>query len=553
MTAPSPPTAKPVTWIKSSRTMTDKTSDQSTQVLIAGAGPVGLSLAVDLGIRGIDCVVVEKRDGVIAVPKMSQVSSRNMEFCRRWGIADQVRTAVWPTTHPLDFVYVTSLQGRELSRLKIPSRAEGDRNQITAEATSHCPQTYFDPIIVARAKSLPGVALRYNTGLESFTQDGDAVTARLSDTLSGAETMMTADYLVGCDGPGGVVRAGLGIELDGLGAYANSINIFFKSPELSALNHIGWARFYRMIDDQGCWGELMPIDGVALWRLTVFHDDNPDADPDAYLRKAAGTKFPYELISVLPWERSDFVAQHYGDGRVFIAGDAAHQCSPTGGMGMHTGIGEAVNLSWKLAAMLDGWGGDGLLGSYEPECQPIAARNVGFATSAYRAITSLPNVEAITGFLPASNLDATPAEALRLQILTVNEFTKTQYTYENSPVCVPDGTPPPADDPLDFTPSARPGTRAPHGWLSEGRSILDLFGDGFTLLRFGSAPVDAVKLIDAALSRGVPLQIHDIDNATLADIYLNRLVLVRPDGHVAWRGDTPPSDPVAVIDIIRGA
>lgn len=532
--------------------MTDEYSDNSTRVLIAGAGPVGLSLAVDLGMRGIECVVVEKRDGHVAVPKMSQVSARNMEFCRRWGIADQVRNAVWTTTHPLDFVYVTNLKGRELSRLKIPSYAEGRRNQVNSEATSHCPQTYFDPIIVARARSLPSVTLRYNVGLESFTQNDVAVQARLTDTLSGTEHTITADYLVGCDGPGGVVRNGLNIELDGLGAFANSLNIFFKSAELATLHDMGWARFYRMIDETGCWGEMIPIDGDSLWRLTVFHDDSPNPDPDAYLRKAAGTSFPYELISVLPWERSDFVARHYGDGRVFIAGDSAHQCSPTGGLGMHTGIGEAVNLSWKLAAMVDGWGGDGLLGSYEAECQPIAARNVKFATAAYRAITSLPGRDAIPDFLPVSNLDATPVEARRMDSLTVNEFTKTQYCYEDSPICISDGSPPLDVDLLKFTPSARPGTRAPHGWLDDEQSILDLFGDGFTLLQFGSSPVDAGGLIEAASSRNVPLHTHHIDHPALAEIYQNRLVLVRPDGHVAWRGDMSPTDELAVIDRIRG-
>jgi 2-polyprenyl-6-methoxyphenol hydroxylase-like FAD-dependent oxidoreductase len=528
-------------------------NNKSTKVLIAGAGPVGLSLAVDLGLRGIECVVAEKRDGHVAVPKMSQVSARNMEFCRRWGIADQVRNAVWSTTHPLDFVYITDLQGRELSRLKIPSYAEGDRNQITSETTSHCPQTYFDPIIVARAKSLPSVTLRTNIGLESFSQDGDAVLARLSDTLTGAEENYTADYLVGCDGPGGVVRPGLGIELDGLGAFANSINIFFKSPELASMHEIGWARFYRLIDEDSCWGELIPIDGVALWRLTVFHDDNPNPDTDAYLRKAAGCEFPYEIISILPWQRSDFVARQYGDGRVFIAGDAAHQCSPTGGLGMHTGVGEAVNLSWKLAAMLDGWGGEKLLSSYEAECQPIATRNVNYATAAYRAITGLPDRDAITDFLPANNLDATTEERRRLQKLTVNEYTKTQYCYEGSPICIPDGTPPLVDDPLSFTPSAQPGTRAPHGWLADNQSILDLFGDGFVMLCFGPDMVDASGLVEAAASRGVPLQIHRIDNDALAEIYQNRLALVRPDGHVAWRGDAVPAEPTTLIDRVRGA
>ena len=525
----------------------------STDILIAGAGPVGLGLAVDLALRGIDCMVVEKRDGVLPVPKMSAVSARNMEFCRRWGIADQVRNAVWSTTHPLDFVYLTDLKGRELARLKVPSYAARGRIPFTPEGTCHCPQTYFDPIITARLRSLPDATLRYNTGLESFTQDDEGVRAVLRNSNTGEAETVTARYLVGCDGPGGVVREALGIGIGGLGVVANSINIFFRSPELATLHDIGWARFYRLIDDHGCWAELIPIDGVELWRLTVFHDTDENFDTDAMLRKAVGADFPYEVISALPWERRDSVATSYGAGRVFIAGDAAHQCSPTGGLGMHSGLGEAVNLSWKLVAMIDGWGGPDLLASYEAECRPIAERNVGFATTAYRTITGLPGAADIPDFLPSGGVEPDEEGKRRLQNLSVAEHMKTQYCYEKSPICIADGTPEPAEDPLRYTPSARPGTRAPHAWLAEGKSTLDLFGDGFTLLRFGATKADATGIANAAATRGVPLRIEDIADDEIARVYERKLVLVRPDDHIAWRGDTCPDDPLALIDRVRGA
>lgn len=524
-------------------------------VLIAGAGPVGLALALELGLRGIGCVVVERRDGSLPVPKMSQVSTRGMEFCRRWGIAEEVKTAVWSDSHALDFVYMTSLVGRELARQKVPSYAERGDLDFTPEGPSPCPQIYFDPILARRVKSLPGVTIRYNVGLETFDQDADLVHARLRDTESGEPETMTAEYLIGCDGPAGVVRQALGIELGGLGVVANSINIFFRSPELASLHDKGWARFYRAIDGTGCWSELIAIDGRELWRLTVFHETSRDFDADAFLRRAVGVDFRYQLISVLPWERRDFVAKQYRRGRVFIAGDAAHECSPTGGLGMHTGLGEAVNLAWKLAAVITNWGGPGLLDSFAAERRPIAVRNVGMATLSYRNITGIPGGDAYDEESPEGDRQRRRFAGLGSDLIkySVNEFEKNVYCYQDSPICVPEGSPPAPDDSGRPTSPARPGVRAPHAWIAEGRSTLDLFGDGFTLLRFGAPPADATGLVDAAMARGVPLEVVDIADRTIAELYERKLVLVRPDGHVAWRADDCAPDPMAVIDRVRGA
>ncbi len=221
-------------------------------VLIAGGGPVGLALAIELGFRGVQCTLVEKRDGKLTVPRMSQVSTRGMEFCRRWGIAEKVRNAVWTNTHTLDFVYLTSLVGSEIARLKVPSYQERGPLDYTPEGPCHCPQIYFDPILADLAKSFPSVTMRYNITLEGFEAGNEMVQAKLVDSISGESETLNARYLVGCDGPGGVVREALGIELDGIGSLANSINIFFRSPELSTLHDKGWARFYRAIDEQGC-------------------------------------------------------------------------------------------------------------------------------------------------------------------------------------------------------------------------------------------------------------------------------------------------------------
>jgi 2-polyprenyl-6-methoxyphenol hydroxylase-like FAD-dependent oxidoreductase len=523
-------------------------------VMVVGAGPVGLALAAELGRLGVGCIVVEKRDGTVPVPKMSQVSARNMEFCRRWGIADTVRKAGWPEDYPGDIVYQRSFLGPELARLKIPSYASRDRQPFTPESPCHCPQIFFDPILAAHVKTLASVDLRYNIALEGLTQDEDIVKAVLRDGETGAREEITARYLVGCDGPGGVVRNALGIELGGLGVFAHSINIFFRSPEMITLHDKGRARFHRSIDETGCWSEMIAIDGKELYRLTVFDEPSRDADAEAYLRRLFGGDFPHEIIDVTHWERRDFVAERYRVGRAFIAGDAAHQCSPTGGYGMHTGVEEAGNLAWKLAAVIEGWGGDELLESYESERQPIARRNVTLGTEAFRAITGVPCITAQAAERAAAGEEDRSVQALRAIFteFSGSDYQKFQYANEDSPICIADGTPPAPFDKFSFTPSARPGTRAPHAWLEDGTSTLDLFGTGFTLLKLGAAPPDAQGWIRAAKRRNVPMTEIAITNPAVAELYGADLVLVRPDGHVAWRGNTCPDEPMAAIDRIRG-
>jgi 2-polyprenyl-6-methoxyphenol hydroxylase-like FAD-dependent oxidoreductase len=511
----------------------------STGVLIAGAGPVGLALACELGRYGIACTLIEKRDGALAVPKMSAVSARNMEFCRRWGVADAVR-AVWPAEHPGDFIYAETLRGSELARVKRPPIAEWGTLDFTPEGGCQCPQIYFDPILGRHAASLPSVKLRYHTRLDDFTQDTDAVRARVTDLSTGATERIIARYLVGCDGPAGMVRATLGIGLGGQGVVANSVNIFFRSPVLASFHDKGWARIYRLIDATGCWSELISIDGRELWRLTVFDETAAAQAPSAALTRMAGGEFPHEIISVAVWERRDFVAERYGEGRVLIAGDAAHECSPTGGLGMHTGLEEAMNLAWKLAAMIEGWGGPGLIASYETERRPVALANVALATATYNVIRGIPGLGELSQHLEWR---------VALPRMSPTEQQKMEYAYDSSPMCVADTAAPR---------SARPGTRAPHAWLDRSFgahcSTLDLFGKGFTLLAFGKddSRREAAAFAEAARARGVPLHVAAIADDAVAALYGRTLVLVRPDGHVAWRGDHAP-DAGAVLDQVRGA
>ena len=521
-----------------------------TSVLIAGAGPVGLALALELGLRDIPCLVVEKRDGVLHVPKMSEVSTRNMEFCRRWGIAHAVRTEVWKDQRPLDFVYVENMLGRELGRQIRLTQPVSQGDYHTPEPSAHCPQIFFDPLLAKRVKRQPSVTFAYNTTLDSFEQDAAGVTAALIDA-DGKRRRVRARFLVGCDGATGVVRDALGIPLEGLGVVANSVNLFFNSPDLIKLHDKGWARNYRQIDEAGCWAELIPINGEGLWRLTIFDEPESAKNPDAFLRRMFGGDFPYEMINVSEWERRDFVAADYRRGNVFIAGDAAHQNSPTGGLGMATGIEESVNLGWKLAAVLQGWGGPRLLDSYLVERRPIALRNVELSTRTFHAISSIPGRK--HGEDASTYAAALEAWKRDLERYTIPDHVKMQYTYENSPICVLDGTPAPDPEPRVFSPSTRPGSRAPHVWLADGRTTLDLFDEGFTLLRLGAAPPDASGLLAAARARGLPIREVLVTDVRAAQAYEMPLVLVRADGHVAWRGNLEPADPVAIVDHIRGA
>ncbi len=517
---------------------------RETSVLIVGGGPVGLALACELGLRGIDCTLVEKRDGKLHVPKMSLVSAGGMELCRRWGIAHAVRTAVWSEHHALDFVYMETLKGAELTRIRIPSYAES-RPDWTPEGMCQCPQIFFDPILAGRVARLDHVTTLYDTGVDGFTTDAEGVTAELSHVETGARGQIRAKYLVGCDGAHSSIRQALGITLEGEGGIANSVNIFFRSPELQQLHDKGWARIYRPIDEEGCWSELIPIDGKELWRLTVFDDPRYENDPRAALKRMAGFDVPCDIISTLLWERRDAVASRYGEGRVWLAGDSVHQSSPTGGAGMHTGIEEAVNLAWKLEAVLKGWGGPRLLPSYETERKPVAARNIELSTQTYRALRSIP---------PTPQVRTEAAwRTTNLSTYSIPDHVRSCPTLVGSPVIVDDGSPLLDRAPAKPIASTRPGARAPHAWIEKERSTLDLFGDGFVLMRLGANPPDAGSLLAAAEARGVPMREVAISDDAAVETYEQPLVLVRPDYHVAWRGSAVPADCLAVIDTIRGA
>src|SRR5689334_9803620 len=529
-------------------------------VLIVGAGPVGLALAGDLGWRGIECLLIEQSDGSIYQPRMDLVGIRTMEFCRRWGLVGAVEAAPYPRDLPQDNVYVTSLAGWELGRERMPTLDAAKTPPESPQRRERCPQNMFDPILHDFAAAQRSVTLRYRTRLVDFAQDADGVTAEVENADTGTRETIRAAYMVGCDGGRSLVRETLGIGMVGTTALTYTTNVIFRCPELVGLHDKGRAYRFIILGPEGTWSTIVAINGTDQWRFSIIGGNEPREyaidEIRALIRRAVGRDFDYDILTVMPWVRRELVAERYGEGRVFMAGDAVHMLSPTGAFGMNTGIQDAVDLSWKLAATLQGWGGPRLLASYDGERRPIGHRNVREAAANFRRMTS-PR--------PGPLLLAPTPEGDRFRQQQGEEFAAIMrhewytlgvhlgYRYAESPICWPDGSAPPPDEPNRYVPSACPGCRAPHVWLAPGRSILDLFGKGFALLGFGADPADVAALEAAARACGVPLAFTAIDHEEAAALYGRRLVLVRPDGHVAWRGDRAPEDPGAVIDCVRGA
>jgi 2-polyprenyl-6-methoxyphenol hydroxylase-like FAD-dependent oxidoreductase len=529
-------------------------------VLIVGGGPVGLALAGDLGWRGIACTLVEQSDGSIYQPRMDLVGVRTMEFCRRWGIVPAVEGSPYPRDYAQDNIYLTSLTGYELGRERFPGIGQAPPPKESPQRRERCPQNMFDPILRAFAASQNNVALRYRTRLVSFTQNADLVTAVVENAETGTREEILARYIVGCDGARSLVRETLGIAMQGNPVLTHTTNVIFRCPQLLSLHDKGKAYRHIFIGPEGTWATIVAINGRDEWRFSIIggaeQRDYTTDDIKAAIRRAVGRDFEFEILSVLPWVRRELVAERYRGGRGFIAGDAVHVMSPTGGFGMNTGIQDVVDLSWKLAATIEGWGGDGLLDAYGIERQPIGTRNVTEASGNLRRMLSVPPHPDL--------LDDTPQGAATREKVG-REFSETMrrewftlgahlgYRYEGSPILWPDGSAAPPDDPRAYVPTARPGHRAPHAFLADGRSTLDLFGHGFALLGFGTGAAEAAPLLEAARHRHLPLTFTAIAEPQIAALYERRFVLVRPDGHVAWRGDRMPEDALCVIDVVRGA
>ena len=543
--------------------MTNPSSEVDVPVLIVGAGPVGLALAGDLGWRGTRCLVVEQSDGSIYQPRQDLVGIRTMEFCRRWGIVGDVESSPYPRDYPQDNIYIAGslADGWELGRQPMPAMDEGRAPPQSPQRRERCPQNMFDPILARFAGSFDGVVLRYRHRFKALTQDPDGVVAEIEDLERGETVRVRARFLVGCDGAGSRVRNAADIRMSGDPALTYTTNIIFRCAGFESLHDKRPGYRFIFLDTGGTWATIVAINGRDQWRMSIIgsresREELSEDDVDAAIRRAVGRDFDYEILTVVPWTRRELVAERFRDGNVFVAGDAAHCMSPTGGFGMNTGIGDAVDLSWKMTAVLDGWGGPALMASYDTERRPVGLRNVREASGNLRRMLSpghnptlLDRTDA--GARTRETVGRDLARAMQREWNTLGIHLG--YRYDASPICWPDGSDVPPDEVMTYTPTARPGARAPHVWLEDGCSTLDLFGRGFVLLRLGPAAPDAAPIATAAAQCGVPLDLVDIDQPEVAEAYGRPLVLVRPDGHVAWRGSAAPDDPGALIDCARGA
>lgn len=543
--------------------MSDTGSVQSAPVVIVGAGPIGLALAGDLGWRGIPSILIERTDGVVHQPKMDMVGIRTMEFCRRWGIIDWVHNAGYNRAYPQDCAWISQLHGGyEFGREPFPSVQDEVKPPQSPEKRERCPQNFFDPVLTKFALRSGKTDLRYHTEYVSHEEKDDGVTVRVRNVQTGKEEVIQCQYLIGTDGGASKVREALGIKMSGIPALTYTTNAIFECAGLEQLHDKKPAYRYILIGNEGTWATLVAINGRDQWRFSIVGDEtmrtlSEEEVCKAFERAVGRSDFKFKTLSVLPWVRRQLVADNYGTKRVKIAGDAAHLTSPTGGFGMNMGIQDSVDLGWKLEAVLGGWGTQALLDSYEIERRPVAIRNVNEATSNLKLMLEPRKSLNPTVFEPGPEGDKARkvfgdayTAAMRREWFSIGIHLG--FRYEGSPVIYGDGSPEPEDTVSTYEQTSRPGHRAPHVWLAPGKSTLDHFGREFVLVQLDSA-ADTSGLVAAAKARGVPLSVLDLSgNAEARQAYEVALVLVRPDGHVAWRGEAAPTDAGEVVDVATG-
>jgi|SRR5882757_9166210 len=526
-------------------------------VVVIGGGPVGLAAAVDLGVRGLAVLLVDAGDGAANYPTAESIDARTMEWLRQLGIADAVERSGFPDLYPRDISFVTRLSGYELTRFRRPdnARRREPTTGVSPEGPVWWPKFWFDTALRDRALELPNVALRYRWRCEGISQTEHAVTAHLV-AADGTRHDAASQYLLACDGARSTVREQLGIRMEGSRAEAVWEGAFVEIPDLLATIELDPAvQYYTLRPRRSIFGSL---NGKDLWRVTypLAAGESPtDEDVIATIRDCIGIPdIPVVLRDSRLWAGHTVVAASYRQGRVFLAGDAAHQMWPSGGHGMNTGIGDVHNLAWKLAAVVRGGAGERLLASYQAERKPVAVRNTARAAANYRADLALPT-DAVLDDPEAAGERARQAAARLVRATRDAEWrslgVQLGYRYEGSPIVVPDGTVEPADEPTSYEPAARPGHRAPHVVLPDGRSTLDLFGGGFVLLHTGAA-MDPRLWDEAFHARHVRLDIVDVSRAQLAEAYPAELVLVRPDGIVAWSGKQADPDIASIVETVLG-
>jgi 2-polyprenyl-6-methoxyphenol hydroxylase-like FAD-dependent oxidoreductase len=534
-------------------------------VLIVGGGPVGLTLAIDLGQQGIECLLIDKRPEPSFLPKMERCHSRSMEHFRRLGIADAVRKVGYPKELPLDAFLVRSLAEPAIAQLQVPSVVEARKQseqandgRFPAEPYQIVSQYALEPLLKSTAENVRGVTVRFGCELLSFEEHEDKVVARVRD-LDGREESITSRYLVGCDGGSSTVRTGLGFRLEGQANLGEQMQALFHCEELFDRFATGRGAHYYRADDQ--WTFLITQGDTRHFSLHAMIDD--ESAMPALFESMVGMPVSYKTLYVGKWTMRRMLSNRYASKRVFLAGDSAHLVTPNGGLGMNTGIGDAIDLAWKLAGTLKGWGGEGLLATYEFERRLIGERNVKASQRAFEArLVWRDRCAAECSAVMESN---DQAARTRLGQVWLDEHTKGAslaglggiilgYRYLKSPIISYESDDDGADQTShQYIPTTRPGARIPHLWLKDGSAVQDHLRGGYALITCAPRTAGLEKLGEAFRSLRCPFQVLDVSEVPHArEIYARDYLLLRPDLHVAWRGNSAPADPAGLAAVVTG-
>lgn len=536
---------------------------ENVPVVVVGAGPVGMMTALELAHHGVACLLAEQNAGPTVHPKMEFTNPRTMEHHARLGLAADIRRAGVPAEYSFDVVWSTGLDGERLAVWQQPSveqkwRLIKERNDGSqpSQPYQRISQAELEPLLLAHCRANPLIDVRSNWRFESLSQEEDTVTATFRDLTDDSARLVRSRYLAACDGASSKVRQVVGIALGGAGIADEAggqvrdlpaaYSVTFQSTDKDNLFRHGY--FWHYFTSRYV---LISLDEAGTWAFHAMRQedfDPPPTDPAAWIRSLLNVDLAIDRVQVTSrWTPRYLIADSYRSGRVLLAGDAAHQMFPSGSHGMNTGAGDAVDLGWKLAALINGYGGPNLAASYDAERRPVGLRNLTM---------SRRHLDVHFEYMRLRDAGATPEQLGRYLADQPGENTYEGvylgYRYAQSPIICGDGTSEPVSDPLRYIPSTWPGARPPSLLLPDGGQLFEKFGREFTLLdTVGDGRADA--LLNAAAERGLPLRHLVVQDRRVRELWERDLTLVRPDQHVAWRGNRVPGDAAGVVDKVRGA